>query len=56
MRVYRKPSKYALSLSKFRHPGALFRGRSFGYNLEIAKQVYDLVRELLGPLRYWMTL
>ena len=50
MTVYRKAGKYAAPLmNRIRHPGARFRGRSFKYNLEIAKHVNDLVKELLGP-------
>ncbi len=50
MRVYKRVGKYTSPLmNKIRHSGARFRGRSFEYNLEIAKHVNDLVRELLGP-------
>ena len=50
MTVYKRAGKYISPLmNKIRHPGARFRGRSFKYNLEIAKHVNDLVKELLGP-------
>lgn len=50
MAVYKRSEKYnPLLMSKIRRPGTRFYGKSFKYNLEIAKHVNDLVIELLGP-------
>lgn len=50
MAVYKRSEKYAPELmNKIRYSGTRFYRRSFGYNLEIARHVNDLISELLGP-------